>query len=73
MTISTAAALIARSISHTEIASATWSTELAAALDIECDDGVDASNTVTEYWGVTLDGDEWRVHLTGARSVEVAS
>lgn len=67
MTIQTATALIARSVSHTEIVTAPWSEGLAADMSVECDDSVEASETVVEYWG-TADGSEWRVHLSGVRS-----
>lgn len=73
MKTNTATDLIARSISHTEIVHADWTPELAEALSIECDDSVDASDTIAEYWGTDEDGEEWRVHLAGLRAVEVAS
>lgn len=36
------------------------------ALTIECEDHV-ANGDVHEFWGVTEDGDEWRVHVTQPR------
>lgn len=37
--------------------------EDASDLLIECEDSVQVDG-VTEYWGTTADGGEWRVHLT---------
>lgn len=73
MTTPTATDLIARSVSHSEIVWADWTSDLASDLLVECEDNVEASETVHEFWGVTDNGDEWRVHLHGERSVEVAS
>lgn len=64
----TAEELIARSIARNEIVNADYEAELAEALSRECDDGADASDTVTEYWGVDIDGNGWRVHLHGERA-----
>lgn len=61
----TARDLIARSISHTEIARADYSEELHAALAIECDDYTD-TNSGYDYWGTDEDGSEWRVELAVA-------
>lgn len=55
--------LIERSVSHTEIARAAWSEELAAALLLESEDSVETEEVV-EYWGTREDGAEWRVHLS---------
>jgi hypothetical protein len=66
-TTDTASSLIARSTSHSEVAHAEWSADLAADLAAECDDSTEASATVLEFWGVDDDGVEWRVHLDGAR------
>jgi hypothetical protein len=68
----TAANLIERSISHTEIADAEWTPDLAADLAAACDDSTEASDTVVEYWGTDA-GAEWRVHLTGPRTVYTIS
>jgi hypothetical protein len=57
--------LIQRSIAYNEIAHADHSDDLALDLLIACDDWV-ASSTVSEYWGTTENGEEWRVHLHGA-------
>ena len=54
--------LIARSIRHVEITHAPFADELAAALAAEADEEVHHSG-VTEYWGTTEAGDDWRVHL----------
>lgn len=59
-----AAALIARSISHTEIAHAPWTSGLAADLAAACDDWIDAG-IVVEFWG-EREGRAWRVHLERA-------
>ncbi len=59
----TAAALISRSISHTEIAHADYDPDLATALEAESDDSV-TGNDEQEFWGTDADGNEWRVHLT---------
>lgn len=67
MTDPTVAAAIARSISHTEIVWLDWSAAAQDALRGECEDSVDASDTVQEFWGADGDGAEWRVHLTGPR------
>lgn len=67
-TMTTATDLIARSVSHTEIVTAAYDAEIAAALEAACEDSVEANDDVTEYWGTTEAGDEWRVHLTGARA-----
>lgn len=66
--MNTAQHLIARSISHTEIAHADYSADLADELSVECDDSSEASETVIEYWGTDDDGNEWRVHLSGDRN-----
>lgn len=59
--------LIARSVSHTEIAREEYSEGLAAALKRACDGDVfSAQHERHEYWGTTDEGDEWRVHLTDA-------
>lgn len=63
----TASDLIARSVSHTEIVSAPWTADLADGLLAECEDNIEASETVHEYWGTDADGAEWRVHLHGVR------
>ena len=54
--------LIARSISHNEIAHAKFDAETAAELDALAEDSVE-NGDVIEYWGADDDGAEWRVHL----------
>ena len=54
--------LIARSISHNEIAHAKFDAETAAELASLAEDSVE-NGAVIEYWGTDDDGDEWRVHL----------
>lgn len=64
-----AAKLIARSISHDEAVTVEYDAEIATALEALCEDSVDGAGLdgdVTEYWGTTEAGDEWRVHLTSA-------
>ena len=47
-----------------EIARAGNSVEaVCSELFAECEDSTDA-DTVTEYWGKDIDGNEWRVHVT---------
>ena len=58
----TPAAAIARSISHREIVTIPYDADHATDLLVECEDHVDAGS-VTEYWGTTDDGAEWRVHM----------
>lgn len=63
--------LIARSVSHTEVAYADWSPELAAELEDACEGHVTGGRyadgtEVAEYWGTTPAGAEWRVHLRRA-------
>lgn len=62
---------IGRSISHNEIVTidtidmrrAGVSLEsVREALHIECEDEV-ANGAVCEYWGKSVDGEEWRVHV----------
>lgn len=71
MSTTTAFDLITRSVSHTDIVHADWTADLAEALSIECEDSVEASDTVVEFWGTDEDGGDWRVHLSGSRG-EVA-
>ena len=54
--------LIARSISHNEIAHGKWDAETAAELASLAEDSVE-NGAVIEDWGADDDGDEWRVHL----------
>ena len=57
----TADYLIARSISHDEIAHGDYSPGLMNELRDACDDCVETDQTV-EFWGVK-GGSSWRVHL----------
>lgn len=59
----TAAAAIARSISHNEIVTLPATAERTSDLMIECEDSVETTDVV-EYWGTDDTGAEWRVHLT---------
>ena len=54
--------LIARSISHNEIAHGKFDASTAAELASLSDDSVE-NGAVIEYWGWDDDGAEWRVHL----------
>ena len=54
--------LIARSISHNEIAHGKWDAETAAELEALAEDSVE-NGAVIEYWGSDDEGAEWRVHL----------
>lgn len=62
MTICTADDAIARSISHDEIVHLDYCSSLGMDLRDVCEDSR-AHDDVTEYWGITDDGEEWRVHL----------
>ena len=64
--MTTADKLIARSVSHTEIATADWTSELGAALRAACRGCGEGNDGIEDYWGVTEDGHEWRVELRGA-------
>jgi len=57
----TADQLIARSISHNEIAHADYSARLLIKLLVACDAWAETAQTV-EFWG-DKDGSSWRVHL----------
>lgn len=65
---------IARSISHNEIVTIresegdASSESLNDALTLECEDSA-RSAEVTEYWGVDLDDNTWRVHVHADRAV----
>ena len=54
--------LIARSISHNEIAHDKYDASTAAELAALAEDSVE-NGAVIEYWGWDDDGAEWRVHL----------
>ena len=58
----TAEELISESITHTTIANAAYTPELAASLRALSDDSVETAS-VLEYWGTDDDGNAWRVHL----------
>ena len=58
--------LIARSVSDHEVVTHEYSADVAALLDRDCDYSVDANDGRAEYWGVTEDGEEWRVRLVPA-------
>lgn len=62
ITNATAADLVARSISHDEIADAIYTDDLHASLVAKCDDWTDV-DTYNDYWG-SENGQEWRVKLT---------
>jgi hypothetical protein len=59
---------IARSISHNEIVhvdltATPYDSAITTDLLVACDDWADASPEVTEYWGTSESGAEWRVHV----------
>lgn len=56
---------IARSVSHNEIVTLDFDTEANEELQLACEDAV-VANGVTEYWGTTESGDDWRVHVRRA-------
>ena len=58
----TAAQAIEQSIMQTETVDLPYYEAVALDLLVECDDSVDG-NAVTEYWGTTDDGEQWRVHM----------
>lgn len=58
----TAEELISESITHTTIANAAYTPELAASLMALSDDSVETTS-VLEYWGTDDEGNAWRVHL----------
>lgn len=60
--MSDAASLIERSIRHNEIVTASWDQDLESDLLCESDDSAENGGAL-EFWGVTDDGHEWRVHL----------
>ena len=65
---------IKRSISHNEIvtldlAVIPYDSAILTDLLVACDDSVDANDNVTEYWGKTEEGNEWRVHVRHWRYV----
>ena len=62
MTICTADDAIARSIHHNEIVHLDYCSSLNMDLRDVCEDSR-AHDDVTEIWGTTEDGDQWRVHL----------
>ena len=57
--------LIDQSISRDEITHAEFDADIAEELEAASDGGT-RNDSVTEYWGVTESGDEWRVHLDHA-------
>jgi len=61
--VAQAHALINRSVDRNEIAHSEYDAEIAAQLEALSEYGGTWNDSVTEYWGVTDDGDEWRVHL----------
>ena len=69
-TTMTAEQMIQQSVAQGETVIAPWVAETAYDLDLaskrEGDSVHDEDRDVAEYWGTTEDGDEWRVHLTGA-------
>jgi hypothetical protein len=63
-----AAEAIARSISHNEIVHVDltvtpYDSDIPTDLLVACDDWADSSPEVTEYWGTSESGAEWRVHV----------
>ena len=66
----TAEQAIAESAAHDKVVRLEWDVFLEWDLLMECEDH-GANGGVTEYWGTTDDGNEWRVHLT--RESEAAS
>lgn len=68
---SAAAALIAQSQSHNEIAEAVWTEGAHAALAGLADDWTD-TNDGYDYWGADADG-KWRVELSVASAVAAAA
>ena len=70
----TAAALIARSQSHTEIVHADYTADLDSELRALADDYVDGNNGTREYWGgETAGAGTWRVHLDEPAAERAAS
>lgn len=66
----TAEQAIARSISHNEIVTLDYDADVYQELldrVLEADNGIKSdwvdANEVTEFWGTTDDGDDWRVHM----------
>lgn len=57
-----AADLIAASVREDRIVHAPWTEALATDLLVESDDSAD-NGSEREFWGTTLAGDAWRVHL----------
>ena len=68
----TAEQAIARSVSHTEIVTLDHDEDALEYLLAVCEDSVEA-NGLTETWGTTPDGDEWRVHVQARRGVVVSA
>lgn len=64
------AGAIARSKSHTEIVTIEAGGQALDAivreLETECEDCVTGNAGVREYWGVDIEGTEWRVHVRPA-------
>jgi hypothetical protein len=58
----TAEELITESITHTTIAHAAFTPDLAVSLMALSDDSAETAG-VLEYWGTDDDGNAWRVHL----------
>ncbi len=56
---------ISQSVAQNEIVTLDWSAAAIVALQAECDDSADA-DAAHEFWGVDLDGGEWRVHVARA-------
>lgn len=53
---------IKRSVTHNEIVTVDASHEIEETLTAECDDHVQ-NGLVHEFWGATVEGHEWRVHV----------
>lgn len=53
---------IDRSVSHREIVTVDYDAEAQSELEAASEDSVHTDD-VTEYWGTTDDGDDWRVHM----------
>jgi len=58
----TAAELIRTSVRENRIVHARTDLAVSAGLSMESEDSVEADG-ITEYWGVTDDGEPWRVHM----------
>lgn len=64
----TTAQLIAKSVARNTVVHVQGTPEMHDALTVECEDSVQTHDQdgldLTEYWGTTDDGAEWRIHVT---------